>query len=47
MDHEVQLWAPQRTTQNSNPVLESIVQMLLELQQVGAMTTAPRRLFCA
>jgi len=43
--HWVQLLAPYRTTQNSNPVSESTVQTLLELRQFGAMPTAPGRLF--
>ena len=30
-DHQLQLLAPHRTTQKSNPVSESVVQMLLEL----------------
>ena len=32
-DHRVQLLAPQRTTQKSNPMPERTVQTLLELQQ--------------
>ena len=44
-DHWVQLLAPHRTTQKSNYLSESSVQMLLELQQLGAMPTALGRLF--
>lgn len=38
----VQLLAPVRSTQNPNPVSGSIVQMFLELQQLGALSTACR-----
>ena len=41
----VQLLAPHRTTKTSDHTSESIVQMLLELQQLGAMTAALRSLF--
>jgi len=34
-DYQVQPLAPQRTTQNSNPLSESCVQLLLELQHLG------------
>lgn len=37
-DHPVQLPAPHSTTQVSNPMSESTVQMLLELRQIGPMT---------
>jgi len=46
-DHETQLPAMHRTTQNANPMSESIVQTLLELQQPGAMITALVSLFHA
>jgi len=36
----MQLVAPHRIVQNSNPMSESAVQMLLELHQLGAMPTA-------
>ena len=39
-DHQVQVIALHRTTQNSDHISESIVQMLLELQRPGAVTTA-------
>ena len=39
-DHGVQLLAPCSTTQNSNPTSEGIIQMLLQLQQFGAVITA-------
>jgi len=40
-DHQVQLPAPlSRPTSNPNPMSESIVQMLLELQQLEAMPIA-------
>ena len=38
---------PHRTTQNSNPMSERIVQMLLELRLLGARITALRSLFYA
>jgi len=44
-DHQVQLPVPHRTPQNLNPMSESIVQMLLELQQLVVMTTALGSLF--
>ena len=44
-DHRVQPLAPQRTIQNSNPTSESSLQMLTELMQLGAMTTALRSMF--
>ena len=37
-DHQVQLLVPRSTTQNPNPVSESVVQRLLE--QLGAVPTA-------
>lgn len=45
MDHQVQLLAPHRTTQISNFISESIVQMLLELCRLDAMPTALGNLF--
>ena len=39
-DRSVQLLAPHRATQKSDPLSENAVQMLLELWQLGAMTTA-------
>lgn len=39
-DHQIQVLAPQRTTQNSNRVSESIVQMLLDLWRFTAATAA-------
>jgi len=36
----VQPLAPDRTSQNPNPMSESIVQMLLELPQLGAVPPA-------
>ena len=44
-DHGVQLLAPHSTTQNSNYISESTVQMLFELQQISATTTALGSLF--
>ena len=44
-DHRVQLLAPQKTTQKSDPVSESVAQMLLELWQSGAVTTVLGSLF--
>ena len=44
-DHWVQLQAPHRTTQNSNPVSESTVQALLEFWQPGAVPIALGRPF--
>jgi len=38
--HHVQLLAPHGTIQKSTPVSESIVQILLELQLLGAVTAA-------
>ena len=46
-DHQVQLLVPHSTNQNSEPVSESTVQMLLELWQLGAMSTALGSLFHA
>jgi len=46
-DHQVQLPAPPSATQNPNLISESGVQMLLELQQLGAVLIAPRNLFHA
>jgi len=46
-DHWVQLLAPHSTTQNSNPMSESGVQTLLELQQLEAIPTALGSLFRA
>ena len=43
-DHGVQLLAPHRTTPKSD-ICQSVVQMLLELCQLGAMTTALGCLF--
>ena len=46
-DHQVQLLVPRSTTQNPNPVSESVVQRLLE--QLGAVPTALgscSRLYC-
>ena len=43
-DH-VQLQSPHRTTRQSNPVPETALQMFLELQQLGAMTSALGSLF--
>lgn len=40
-DHQAQVLAPRRTTQKTDPVSESAVQMLLELWQLGVTTTAP------
>lgn len=37
-DRRVQPLAPRRTTQNSNPMSENIVQTLLKLRQPGAVT---------
>jgi len=45
--HWVQLLAPQRPTQNPNPMSESTVQTHLELRQLGAMPTALGSLFHA
>jgi len=39
-DHWAQLLVPHRTAQNSNPMSESIVQMLSELWHLMAMTAA-------
>lgn len=39
-DHQVQFLALYRTTQNSNPKSEGIIQTLLDLQQFGAVITA-------
>lgn len=36
--HGVQLLVPHRITQKSDPLSESVVQMLLQLQQLGTMT---------
>ena len=44
-DHGVQLLAPHGTTQNSNLVSESTVQMLIVLQQLSSMTASLRSLF--
>lgn len=40
-NHEdrIQLPAPQRTIQTSNPMSESVIQMLCEIQQRGAVTS--------
>ena len=46
-EDSVHLLTPHRTTQYSNLMSESIAQVLLELQQLEAMTTAPGRLFHA
>jgi len=46
-DDQVQLLAPHSTAQNSNPMSESGVQMLLELQQLGVLPTAMGNLFHA
>ena len=46
-DHWVQLLGAHSTTQNSNPLSESTVQLLLEFQQLGAVTTALGSLFHA
>jgi len=43
--HQVQLMAPHRTTQKSNPMTKSIVQTPLELQCHRAMATALSSLF--
>ena len=43
--HRAQPLAPHRSTQKSDHMTESVVQMLLELQQLVAMTTALRSLF--
>lgn len=43
----VQLLASRSTIQKSNPVSESTVQILLELQKLKAMFTALGNLFCA
>lgn len=45
--YRVTLPAPHSTIQNSNPVSESVVQMLLKLQQIEAVPTAPGSLFRA
>ena len=44
-DHWVQLLALHRTTQNSNPMPESGIQMLLEFWQLGTVPTALGSLF--
>ena len=38
-DHGVQLLAPHRTTQNSNPTSKNVAQTSLELRQLGAVPT--------
>ena len=43
--HGVQPLAPHNTIQNSNPMYESTVQTLLELWQIGVLTTALGSLF--
>lgn len=45
-DYQIKLLAPYITTQNSNPVFENTVWMLLELWQCGAVPTALGRLLC-
>ena len=44
-DHQVQLLAPHKTTQKSGHKSGSLVQTLLELWQLGAVTTALPSLF--
>lgn len=41
-DHQAQLPAPNSTTQNSNPMSESIAHTLFELRQLGAVPTSLR-----
>ena len=39
-DHQVQLLAPPGTTEKLNPMSESVIQILLEFWQLGAVPTA-------
>jgi len=47
LNHQVQIVAWHRTTQKSDHMAEIVVQTLLELQQLGAMTATLRSLFHA
>lgn len=46
-NHWAQLLVPKRTTQNSNPMSESVVQMLFVIQQPWAVSTALGSMFHA
>ena len=46
-NHRVQLLALHRTNQNPNPMSESVVPVVLELRQLGAVPAAMGSLLCA
>ena len=46
-NHRVQLLALHRTNQNPNPMSESVVPVVLELRQLGAVPAALGSLLCA